>query len=70
MSLEWVRWQDSVFDNELKDYIHDPEAKKSLRKMLKNKNPDDKPADLSHCLRSKVFIMIQLKKWLNENENL
>jgi hypothetical protein len=29
------------FLTELKDYIHDPEAKKSLRKMLKNKNPED-----------------------------
>jgi len=29
------------FLTELKDYIHDPEAKKSIRKMLKNKNADD-----------------------------
>jgi hypothetical protein len=29
------------FLKELKDYIHDPEAKKSIRKMLKNKDADD-----------------------------
>lgn len=29
------------FLTELKDYIHNPEAKKSIRKMLKNKNADD-----------------------------
>ena len=29
------------FLKELKDYIHDPEAKKSLIKMIKNKNADD-----------------------------